>query len=110
MDKKLNYGEVLRILKIANDITTKRIAELADVSSAYISEILNNKKIPSFKKLNIITEILNFTLYEYISTVEFYASLNPEISDLRKYQLTLIRVLEILIAKEELTVSEGMTL
>lgn len=110
MKKKPNYGEVLRILKIANDITTKKIAELSEVSSAYISAIMNNQKIPSFKKLQIITEILNFTLYEYMSVVEFYTSLKLDISDLRRYQLTLIRVLEILIAKEELTVSEGASL
>ena len=40
----MKLGETIKIFRIANDYSTKQVAEFCGVSSTHISEIENNNK------------------------------------------------------------------
>ena len=46
-EKQQGLGTVLQLLRIANNLSIKELAEKINTSSAYISEIEANKKKPS---------------------------------------------------------------
>lgn len=58
-DNKKGLGNVLRLLRIANDLTIKELAEKMDVSSTYISEIEANNKKPSLEIITKYSNVLN---------------------------------------------------
>ena len=58
-------GAYLKKYRIEGDVTTKSLAEDLKVSQSYISQIENEKKIPSLTKLFEITEsIASFSIKE----------------------------------------------
>lgn len=58
-------GAYLKKYRIEGDVTTKSLAEDLKVSQSYISQIENEKKIPSLNKLFEITEsIASFSIKE----------------------------------------------
>jgi len=58
-DNKKGLGNVLRLLRIANDLTIKELAKKMDVSSTYISEIEANNKKPSLEIITKYSNVLN---------------------------------------------------
>lgn len=52
-------GDVLRLLRKAEDISIKDLATKLNVSSAYISEIESNKKKPTWDMLSRYSEVFN---------------------------------------------------
>lgn len=45
----IEYGEILRALRIAKDLSITELARQIGVSKSYISEIENGKKNPSYE-------------------------------------------------------------
>lgn len=57
-DEKKGLGYVLKLLRIANDMTIKELAEKMEISAAYISEIESENRNPSLAMLSKYSEIL----------------------------------------------------
>ena len=53
-------GEVVRITRIVNDMTTKNLSEKSQVSKSYINEIEKRKENTSNDILNKLSEGFNF--------------------------------------------------
>lgn len=58
-DNKKGFGTVLKLLRIANDLSIKDLAKKMEVSSAYISEIEANNKKPSYEMITKYSNVLN---------------------------------------------------
>jgi Predicted transcriptional regulator len=58
-EKKVGLGNVLKLLRIANEMSTKDLATKMGVSSTYISEVEGNNKNPSLDMLSKYSEALN---------------------------------------------------
>lgn len=57
-EKKRGLGTVLQLLRIANDLSIKDLAQKLAVSPAYISEVESNHKKPSLDLISKYSEIL----------------------------------------------------
>jgi transcriptional regulator with XRE-family HTH domain len=49
--EKCDLGDVLRIIRIANDVTAQELAENLEVSPSYISQIEKGNRTPNFEFL-----------------------------------------------------------
>lgn len=49
--KENNIGEILRLLRISNDLSISELSKKTSISKSYISELEKGKKIPSSKIL-----------------------------------------------------------
>ena len=58
-EKKVGLGNVLKLLRIANEMSVKDLATRMSVSSTYISEVEANNKKPSLDMLSRYSEALN---------------------------------------------------
>ena len=58
-EKKTGLGNVLKLLRIAREMSTKELAKKMNVSSTYISEIESNNKNPSLEMLTKYSEALD---------------------------------------------------
>ena len=47
----MKLGEIIKIFRIANDYSTKQVAEACGISSTYVSEVENCHKNPSLETL-----------------------------------------------------------
>lgn len=52
-------GTILKLIRIANDMSTKNAAETTGISSTYISEVESGNKSPSISPLNSIANTYN---------------------------------------------------
>lgn len=57
-EKKGGLGNVLKLLRIANDMSVKELADKMEVSSTYITEVEANNKNPSLNTLAKFSEAL----------------------------------------------------
>lgn len=55
-------GDILRLIRIANDIKVKDAAISMDISSAYVSEVENNNKQVSFTILKKFSKLYDIPL------------------------------------------------
>ncbi len=63
MDYNLkNFGKIIRIERIKNDLSQEKLAELLNVSMRTISLIESGKQHPKFFLVVQISKILNFDL------------------------------------------------
>lgn len=53
-------GEVVKVTRVANDMTTKNLSEKSQVSKSYINEIEKRKENTSNDILNKLSEGFNF--------------------------------------------------
>ena len=53
-------GYILRIIRVANDLSIRELAEAIGFSSAYISEIERGKKTPTIESLKRFAEYYKF--------------------------------------------------
>ncbi len=58
-DKKVGLGNVLKLLRIAKNMSAKELATKMKVSSTYVSEVESNNKNPSLEMLSRYSEALN---------------------------------------------------
>lgn len=57
-EKKVGLGNVLKLLRIAREMSIKDLATQMNVSSTYISEVESNNKKPSLEMLSKYSEAL----------------------------------------------------
>ena len=59
MENPKNIGEILRVLRIAYDLSITDLSEKIRISKSYITEVEKGKKNPSYKILEKYQEGLN---------------------------------------------------
>ena len=84
-EKQKGLGTVLQLLRIANNLSIKELAEKINTSSAYISEIEANKKKPSLELLSKYSEALGVST----STILYFDEEGSQFG--YKYQKLLFR-------------------
>lgn len=95
---KVSLGEILRIIRIANDFTMEEMSECIGFSRSYISELENGKKLVSLKAISKYLSYFQINKVEFISILKLYERFD-ENDKLERYQRTLLKVLNILLHK-----------
>lgn len=93
-EKQKGLGTVLQLLRIANNLSIKELAEKINTSSAYISEIEANKKKPSLELLSKYSEALGVNT----STILYFDEEGSQFG--YKYQKLLFQILKKLTGDE----------
>lgn len=99
MENIVTVGNVLKIIRVANDLSITEVQERCYISRSYLSEIENGKKNPSPEKIAEVLKIYNITIEEFKEIFIYYNKLNSGINEIKRYQLTLLKVLKILVKK-----------
>ena len=100
-------GEVLRVVRIANDMHIKDVSEKSNISISYLTDLeKNNKKNPSMKTLKNICLVNNLNVSDIFELDEYHESIIGLKDQLKIYQLLLIKVLELYNTKEKKLVKE----
>lgn len=86
-------GNVLKLIRFANEMSTKDAAQNSNVSSTYISEVENGNKNPSISVLKKIAETYNIPLSQIFLFEEL------QIQDNLSNRQLLIMILEYYINK-----------
>lgn len=90
-----NIGKVLKIVRIANNMSQKQASNATNVSTIYISELETGRKTHvSGAYLVKLARGYGLILEQLIKLEEYYTNLL--VDDERKYRLTLIKTLEML--------------
>lgn len=94
-ERAKGLGYVLKLLRIANDMTTKELADKTGLSQSYISEVESNNKTPSLDALTKYSQALGISK----STILFF----EEEKDKKKYgyQELLFKILEAMIGSNK---------
>lgn len=58
------YSENIKRIRLEKNLSQEKLAELADVSSPYISEIENQKKVGKFETIAALSNALGVEPYE----------------------------------------------
>lgn len=69
-------GNILRLIRIANDHSIKKVAEKTGVSSAYVCEIEKGKKTPSLKILKKYAKVYGIKVSKIITLAELQETNN----------------------------------
>ncbi|MCM1285805.1 MAG: helix-turn-helix domain-containing protein [Acetobacter sp.] len=94
-DNNTGLGNVLKLLRIAREMTTKELATKMDVSSTYISEVEANNKKPSLDMLSKYSKALDVNK----STILYFDEEREKNG--YNYQKLLLRILQEIIKKDE---------
>ena len=62
---KICRGQLIRVLRTANNMTQREFAEKLGISNSYLSEIESDARLPSLKMLYKISKLLNFSMDEF---------------------------------------------
>lgn len=90
-----NIGQVLKTIRIANDMSRREASEATKVSAIYISELETGKKTHvSEACLSKLATGYGLILEQLVKLEEYYTTIEGD--DKRKYRLTLIKTLEML--------------
>lgn len=81
-------NEVLRLLRIAHDLSRKELAQKTGLSQSYIGEIENNVRNPSLETIEKYSEALGIP----VSRILFFSEQST--GDKLNYQKTLLQILE----------------
>ena len=85
----MQLGEVIRIFRIANDYSTKQVAQQCGISSTYVSEVENMHKKPSLKSLKSFAECFKVSTSTLMKICEQSEEYNWN------FQKTLLEILKI---------------
>ena len=89
-------GEVLRISRIANDMTIKEVSEKANVSVGYLTDLEKQRRNnPSIELLKKICDVYNLKLSHFYMLDDYHNALIGTKEKLEIYKLILIEVLKI---------------
>ena len=55
----------LKLYRNMRNLTQEQLAEMAGISTDYISELERGKKVPSIKRLDYIAKALNIEIYKF---------------------------------------------
>ena len=92
---KSMIGEVLRISRIANDMSIKEVSQEAQVSVSYITEIEKQKrKNPSTEFLRKVCAAYNLRVSEFLALNDYHDSLIGQKEELETYKLLLMEILK----------------
>lgn len=90
-----NVGKVLKIVRIANDMSRREASEATNVSAAYISELETGKKTHvSERCLAMLVAGYGLISEQFVKLDECYTKF--EGNEKRKYRLTLIETLKMI--------------
>ena len=88
-------GEVLRVARIANDLSMKEVSQRANVSTSSISELEKEKRInPSIDSLKKICDVYNLTVFDVYMLDDYHNSLIGKKQKLEIYKLLLLEILK----------------
>lgn len=87
-------GEVVRVTRIANDLTTEDLSEKSQVSKSYINEIEKDKKTPSNDILNKLSKEFDLEFEDLLLLEEYHNSLIGKKEKLEIYRMLLLKTLE----------------
>lgn len=87
-------GEVVRVTRIANDLTTEDLSEKSQVSKSYINEIEKGKKTPSNDILNKLSKEFDLEFEDLLLLEEYHNSLIGKKEKLEIYRMLLLKTLE----------------
>ena len=87
-------GEVVRVTRIANDLTTEDLSEKSQVSKSYINEIEKEKKTPSNDILNKLSKEFDLEFEDLLLLEEYHNSLIGKKEKLEIYRMLLLKTLE----------------
>lgn len=93
--KTRKIGEVLRIARIANDLSILEASKISGVSNPYIVEIEKNKKNPSDEILEKLLKTYNLYPKQFVKLEDYYSRLDT-VEDSRKYRMCLSRMLKVI--------------
>lgn len=94
-ESKGKLGSVLKLLRIANDMTVKELAEKMEVSSTYITEVEANNKNPSLNTLAKYSNALGVSR----SSILYFDEEGSKNG--YNYQELLLKILQKIIKKEK---------
>ena len=63
-------GQTIRELRVKNNLSQEKLADIINSHQVYISEIEKGKKLPSISILYNIARAFNMTLTEFVSLIE----------------------------------------
>lgn len=89
----MTIGRVIRIFRIANDYSAKQLAELLNVSQAFITDMESGKKPPSLETTRKIAKAFNVNISTFFKIYEFYEENDGD------FKKTLIEVLKIYVSE-----------
>lgn len=92
---KASIGKVLRVIRIANDLSKRELAKKTGVSVSYICEIEKGIKKPSDVIIEKILNYCNISMNEFYDTLNYYERIKIK-DKLKKYQSTLLYVLKLI--------------
>ena len=88
-------GEVLRCVRIANDMSIREASVNSGVSASYISELEKRKRgKPSIEILNKICDVYDMRVSEFLEFDGFHDSLIGKKDKLEIYKLLLLEILK----------------
>lgn len=91
-----NYGDVIREARLNSGLTIAELAEKIDISDRYLLKIENENKIPAYKVLKKIINILaidaNVFYYDNVnSTSDVYDFICRKLKKCNQYELNIIK-------------------
>ena len=88
-------GEVIRVARIANDMTSSSLSDSSSVSKSYITEIEQGKKIPSKSIINKLANALNLKAETLYAFDKYHTLLLESRKELYIYRSLLMAILEV---------------
>lgn len=100
-------GEVLRVVRIANDMSIKDVSKNSSLSVSYLTDLeKSKKKNPTVDTLEKLCLSHGLNVSDLFELDEYHESIIGLKEKLKIYQLLLIKVLELYHTKEETHVKE----
>lgn len=91
------FGNLLKSLRQIHGMTATEMSQKLDISNSYLSEIENNKKVPSIQLLEQCAELFEIKLSVLIEMYENLKEENLEQSKLSAFtSKVMLKVLEVL--------------
>ena len=89
----MQLGEVFRIFRIANDMSIKDAAKTGVCTAAYLSEVENGNRIPSYEMLKQLASVYHARLSDIVKIYEDSCDGNWE------YKKTLLETLKLMVSQ-----------
>ena len=89
-----SIGKILKIFRIANDLSVRDLAKQMEVTHSYISVLESGDRKITYKTLHTFAEAYKVGAYQIMDIARYYERL--EYDEIQKYQLCLLKVLEII--------------
>lgn len=90
-------GMILRIVRVANDLSITEVNRKCSVSRSYLSEVERGKKQISLKKQMELLKVYGISINQFKEICDYYRQLKSDKVVLERYQLTLLICLNMLI-------------